>query len=106
MIRNIPKPELSPNFTIDDIHKIREWNYERLKESTPDERRAESERKMRDYVNRLDLVFDIKRNCYVHYPNKQGDFTAKKQLRPPMFDEEYDEKMAEIEAEAIAAGTW
>ena len=22
---NIPMPEISPNFTIDDIHKIREW---------------------------------------------------------------------------------
>ena len=32
MIRNLPKPKLSPNFTIDDIHKIREWNYEQRKE--------------------------------------------------------------------------
>ena len=37
MIHNIPQPELSPNFTIDDIHKIREWNYERLKDATEDE---------------------------------------------------------------------
>ncbi|MCL2140967.1 MAG: hypothetical protein FWH42_04815 [Dehalococcoidia bacterium] len=34
---NIPKPEISPNFTIDDIHKIREWNYERRKGMTPEE---------------------------------------------------------------------
>ena len=38
MIHNIPKPDISPNFTIDDIHKIREWNYERLKDATVNER--------------------------------------------------------------------
>ena len=34
---NIPKPEISPNFTIEDIHKIREWNYERQKGMAPEE---------------------------------------------------------------------
>ncbi|MDR2180120.1 MAG: hypothetical protein LBP21_07405 [Synergistaceae bacterium] len=38
MIHDVPKPELSPNFTIDDIHKIREWHYEMLKDATVDER--------------------------------------------------------------------
>jgi hypothetical protein len=38
MIHDIPKPELSPNFTIDDIHKIREWHYEILKDATVRER--------------------------------------------------------------------
>ena len=38
MIHNIPKPDVSSNFTIDDIHKIREWNYERLKNATVEER--------------------------------------------------------------------
>jgi len=38
MIKNIPKPVLSPNFTIDDIHRIREWHYEQLKEATIEER--------------------------------------------------------------------
>ena len=38
MIHNIPKPDISPNFTINDIHKIREWNYERLKNATVEER--------------------------------------------------------------------
>jgi hypothetical protein len=38
MIRNnIPKPDISPDFTIVDIHKIREWNYERMKEATHSE---------------------------------------------------------------------
>ncbi|GMO57802.1 MAG: hypothetical protein Ta2A_03270 [Treponemataceae bacterium] len=31
------KPTVSPNFTVDDIHKIREWNYERRKDMTFDE---------------------------------------------------------------------
>ncbi|GHV82914.1 hypothetical protein AGMMS50212_02540 [Spirochaetia bacterium] len=34
---DIPKPKLSHNFTLDDIHKIREWNYERLKDATVEE---------------------------------------------------------------------
>ncbi|MDR0868153.1 MAG: hypothetical protein LBP75_06705 [Planctomycetota bacterium] len=34
MIHNTPKPSLSRNFTIDDIHRIREWNYEQLKDAT------------------------------------------------------------------------
>ena len=67
MIRNLPKPTLSPNFTIDDIHKIREWNYERLKDSTFEERMAESQNKMAVYAKSLNLVFDPIKNCYVHY---------------------------------------
>jgi hypothetical protein len=45
MIRDIPKPEISPAFTVDDIHKIREWHYERLKDATPEERDADTERR-------------------------------------------------------------
>ena len=45
MIHNIPKPEISPAFTIDDIHRIREWNYERLRDATPEERRTDIERR-------------------------------------------------------------
>jgi hypothetical protein len=26
-MNNIPMPKISPDFTIEDIHKIREWNY-------------------------------------------------------------------------------
>jgi hypothetical protein len=36
MIMN--KPILSPNFTIDDIHKLREFNYYQTKDMTPQER--------------------------------------------------------------------
>ena len=33
------KPLISPNFTIEDIHKLREYNYHRTKDMTPAERR-------------------------------------------------------------------
>lgn len=32
------KPILSPNFTIEDIHKLREYNYEMTKNMTEQER--------------------------------------------------------------------
>ena len=38
MIHEIPKPEISPEFTIDDIHKIREWHYLMLKDATVQEK--------------------------------------------------------------------
>ncbi|MDR0582584.1 MAG: hypothetical protein LBG31_06450 [Prevotellaceae bacterium] len=40
MIHNISKPPISENFTIADIHKLREWNYECLKDATNEERFA------------------------------------------------------------------
>ncbi len=33
------KPVLSPNFTIEDIHKLREYNYYITKDMSPEERR-------------------------------------------------------------------
>ncbi len=74
MIHNITKPKLSPNFTIDDIHKIREWNYERLKDSTIEEREAEYKEKMLYFAKRLHCVLDEASNSYIHYPsNSQND---------------------------------
>jgi hypothetical protein len=43
MIHDIPKPDISPAFTVEDIHKLREWNYERLKDATKEERSADTE---------------------------------------------------------------
>ena len=43
MIHDIPKPDISPAFTIDDIHRIRDWDYERLKDATPEECRIDTE---------------------------------------------------------------
>jgi len=56
MIHNIPEPDLSPDFTIEDIHKIREWNYERLKDATLEERRADTVRRTSDALASLGLV--------------------------------------------------
>ena len=36
---NMKKPVLSPNFTIEDIHKLREYNYYLTKDMEPQERR-------------------------------------------------------------------
>ena len=41
MIHDIPKPEISPNFTIEDIHKIREWHYEKRKDMSEEAYRNE-----------------------------------------------------------------
>ena len=46
MIREIPKPEISDDFTIADIHKIRQWNYERLKNATREERKEDMRRRL------------------------------------------------------------
>ncbi len=35
---SVAKPVMSNNFTIDDIHKIREWNYEITKGLTKSEK--------------------------------------------------------------------
>jgi len=55
MIHEIPKPEISPAFTIEDIHKIREWSYERLKDATPEERRADTARRTEEALKKLGL---------------------------------------------------
>ena len=43
------KPVLSPNFTIEDIHKLREYNYEITKNMTDEERM--------DYYNKAGRAF-------------------------------------------------
>jgi hypothetical protein len=49
MIHDIPKPEISENFTIEDIHKLREWNYERLKDATPEEQMSDSRQEIEKF---------------------------------------------------------
>ena len=56
MIYDIPKPDISPAFTIKDIHKIREWEYERLKDATPEERRVDTAQRTAEALKRLGLV--------------------------------------------------
>jgi len=43
------KPILSPDFTIEDIHKLREYNYEMTKDMTEQERM--------DYYNKAGRAF-------------------------------------------------
>ena len=43
MIHDIPIPEISQAFTITNIRKILEWDYERLKDATPEDQRADIE---------------------------------------------------------------
>ena len=43
------KPVLSPDFTVDDIHKLREYNYYLTKDMTPQERM--------DYYNKKGRAF-------------------------------------------------
>jgi hypothetical protein len=57
---DIPKPDISPNFTIDDIHKIREWNYERLKDATPEERHADTVRRTNAAIKKLGIEANIR----------------------------------------------
>ncbi|GHU54815.1 hypothetical protein FACS1894132_10020 [Clostridia bacterium] len=37
MLRNIPKSDLIGDFWLEDIHAIREWHYEILKDATTQE---------------------------------------------------------------------
>jgi hypothetical protein len=60
MIHDIPPPELSPDFTVEDIHKVREWNYERLKDATPEEWSADIKRRADIGRERLGIKTIIK----------------------------------------------
>jgi hypothetical protein len=55
MINEKPKPEISPALTIDDIHKLREWNYERLKDATMEERRSDTLRRLEEAKKAMGL---------------------------------------------------
>ena len=56
MIHDIPKPETSPAFTIDDIHKLREWNYERLKDASLEEYLLDSRREIEKFNAMISAV--------------------------------------------------
>ena len=52
MTNSTPKPDISPDFTIDDIHKIREWHYECRKGMTRQE--------VIDHINRRGDEFEAR----------------------------------------------
>ena len=66
MIHNIPAPEVSPDFTIEDIHKIREWNYERLKDATIEERLADTRQRTEERMTRCPYSTFTKQPRYSH----------------------------------------
>ena len=43
-MNNIPKPDISSDFTIEDIHKLREWHYE--------SRKGMSKQEVIEHINR------------------------------------------------------
>ena len=58
---NVPEPTISPNFTIEDIHRIREWNFECQRDMTPEERVADTARRGEEALIRLGLADTVKR---------------------------------------------
>jgi len=50
IVNSIPKPDISPAFTVDDIHKIREWNYE--------SRKGMNTQEVIDHINRRGDEFE------------------------------------------------
>ena len=62
MIYDIPKPEISPDFTVKDIHCIRTWNYERLKDATVEERLADNRQRAADAQASMEAARRLRRN--------------------------------------------
>jgi hypothetical protein len=56
MIHDIPKPKISSNFTIEDIHKIRAWNYERTKDATSEEYAEDMNRRGAKGLERIEEI--------------------------------------------------
>lgn len=52
------KPFLSPNFTIEDIHKLREYHYERTKNMTDEERMDYYNNRGREVQRKLEKSLD------------------------------------------------
>jgi len=63
MIHNVPKPRLSPNFTIEDIHKIREWNYERLKDASVQEIIDDTDKNSEVISVKIEVIAKRKSRC-------------------------------------------
>ena len=68
MIHDVPKPEISPDFTIGDIHRIREWNYERLKDATIEERLADNKRRAAEAQASMEAARRVRQTATVTTP--------------------------------------
>ena len=51
MTNNVRMPDISVNFTIKDIHKIREYNYERQKNMTDEEKIKDTHISAQEFLN-------------------------------------------------------
>jgi hypothetical protein len=56
MMSNIHKLDISPDFIIDDIHRIREWNYERRKGMSVQERIDDINNSAREFEALIEAV--------------------------------------------------
>ena len=54
------KPLISPDFTIDDIHKIREYNYEQTKSMSVAEQSSYYKNKAGDFLKEADIHPTVK----------------------------------------------
>ena len=60
------KPMLSPDFTIDDIHKIREYNYETTKDISYNDRCRLTEEKLDKIANEFPHIKAVlEKNSFV-----------------------------------------
>ena len=59
------EPKISPNFTIEDIHKIREYNYEMTKHMTTEELSAYYERGAKKAFKRMSELKEEKRKKHI-----------------------------------------
>jgi len=64
--KNENKLKLSPNFTIDDIHKIREWDYENFKNSSKKEWISYINKSADEARTNSGLKFEVENGIYIH----------------------------------------
>ena len=57
---------ISPDFTIEDIHKIREWNYEQTKDMTMEEKIAYYNNSGKDAEREIERRRKLKRKAIVN----------------------------------------
>ncbi|MDR1000641.1 MAG: zinc-ribbon domain-containing protein [Clostridiales bacterium] len=58
-MNNIPKPDISSAFAIEDVHKIREWHYEKRKGMTPQEICADTRKGAERFLGFLSSPIDF-----------------------------------------------
>lgn len=83
------KPVLSPNFTIEDIHKLREYNYEMTKDMTDKERMDYYNKRGREVQRKLDQMKAAKIQTIMKNTDKQ---TIKRQIAVASINVEENKK--------------